>query len=128
MEQHTLLQREECVRGPFAPAWVARHITHWDPGSRAWEAGNKGARHQSAVGRDGSPGLLGVGVWPVLELLLMPQDVYGFSTSDRISARHHRDAVWRVPADALRVGQRDLAGGRNWAIFRQSCCVAQRCC
>lgn len=67
MEQHTLLQREESPRSPAAPSLRrlggSRHITHWDPEDLgAWECRQQGhCPTQSAlVGRDGSPGLLGV--------------------------------------------------------------------
>lgn len=67
MEQHTLLQREESPRSPAAPSLRrlggSRHITHWDPE----DLGSVGGRQQghcptqsALVGRDGSPGLLGV--------------------------------------------------------------------
>lgn len=89
MEQHTLLQREESPRSPAAPSLRrlggSRHITHWDPEDLgAWEAGNKGIARRNLLWSVVTVHL-GYSVWtlwPVLELL-MPQDVYGFSTSDK---------------------------------------------
>ncbi len=77
------------------------------------------------VGRDGSPGLHSVWtLWPVLEVL-MPRDVYGFSTSDKFLLGTIATAFCRY----LRGGQRDLAGGRNWATFGNRVANSvQRCC
>lgn len=67
MEQHTLLQREESPRSPAAlfaqaPGWLTSHHALGSRGSRS--VGGRQQGHcptQSAlVGRDGSPGLLGV--------------------------------------------------------------------
>lgn len=101
MEQHTLLQREESPRSPAAPSLRrlggSRHITHWDPEDLgAWEAGNKGIARRNLLWSVVTVHL-GYSVWtlwPVLELL-MPQDVYGFSTSgvcgpDRLRRRQLR--------------------------------------
>lgn len=66
MEQHTLLQREESPRSPAAPSLRRLGLTsHHALGSRGSRSvGGRQQGHcptQSAlVGRDGSPGLLGV--------------------------------------------------------------------
>lgn len=122
MEQHTLLQREESPRSPAAPSLRrlggSRHITHWDPEDLgAWEAGNKGIARRNLLWSVVTVHL-GYSVWtlwPVLELL-MPQDVYGFSTSDKFllgTIATLFGAFLRMPYALASA----IFGGRNWATF-----------
>ncbi|CAM4300503.1 Nitrite facilitator 1 [Mycobacterium basiliense] len=131
MEQQMLLQREETPSSSGDPKAASvfsnasakcrvgsRHISHWDAEDLvAWEAGNKLIARRNLFWSVVTVHL-GYSVWtlwPVL-VLFMPQNVYGFSASDKFLL----DVVATLVGAGLRVPYSmatTIFGGRNWAIF-----------
>lgn len=118
MHQQTLPPRvEPCdnvARGRRGP----RHISHWDAEDvAAWEAGNKLIARRNLLWSIVTVHL-GYSVWtlwPVMELF-MPQNVYGFSTGDKLLLGITATLVGaclRMPYSLATA----VFGGRNWAIF-----------
>ena len=113
MDQQTLAQRAVGGngRGP-------RRISHWDAEDVvAWEAGNKVIARRNLLWSVVTVHL-GYSVWtlwPVMELF-MPQNVYGFSTGDKLLmciTATLVGACLRMPYSLATA----VVGGRNWAIL-----------
>ncbi len=117
MYQQTLPQQVESCDDVAVIRRGARHISHWDAEDVvAWEAGNKVIARRNLLWSVVTVHL-GYSVWtlwPVMALF-MPQNVYGFSTGDKM--------LLGITATLVGAGLRmpySLAtavfGGRNWAI------------
>lgn len=93
-------------------------FTSWDPeDSAAWEAGNKlVARRNLVWGIVTSH--IGFSIWYLFSVmvLFMPEDIYGFSTSDKLLI----DATASLVGAAVRIPYPMLNakfGGRNWTFW-----------
>ncbi|MHA7649355.1 nitrate/nitrite transporter [Mycobacterium sp. ML4] len=118
MHQQTLPRKVESCDNAASRRRGPRHISHWDAEDLvAWEAGNKVIARRNLLWSVITVHL-GYSVWtlwPVMELF-MPQNVYGFSTSDKL--------LLGITATLVGAGLRmpyslatNVFGGRNWAIF-----------
>lgn len=121
MYQQTLPQRLKSCDDGAGNRRGSRHISHWDAEDVvAWEAGNKIIARRNLLWSVVTVHL-GYSVWtlwPVIGLF-MPQNVYGFSTGDKL--------LLGITATLVGAGLRmpySLAtavfGGRNWAILSSS--------
>ncbi len=118
MYQETLWQRVESCDDVASSRRGSRHISHWDAEDVvAWEAGNKVVARRNLLWSVVTVHL-GYSVWtlwPVMELF-MPQNVYGFSTGDKLLLGITATLVGaclRMPYSLATA----VFGGRNWAIF-----------
>ncbi|TDL00770.1 NarK/NasA family nitrate transporter [Mycobacterium paragordonae] len=118
MYQQTLPQRVESCDNFVSGRRGPRHISHWDAEDvAAWEAGNKLIARRNLLWSVVTVHL-GYSVWtlwPVMELF-MPQNVYGFSTGDKLLLGITATLVGaclRMPYSLATA----VFGGRNWAIL-----------
>lgn len=118
MDQQTLPRRvqphDDVASSPRGP----RRIAHWDAEDVvAWEAGNEAVARRNLLWSVVTVHL-GYSVWtlwPVMELF-MPQNVYGFSTGDKLLlgiVATLVGACLRLPYSLATA----VFGGRNWAIL-----------
>ncbi|MDP7727307.1 MULTISPECIES: NarK/NasA family nitrate transporter [Mycobacterium] len=118
MHQQTLPPRVQPCDNITSGRRGPRHISHWDAEDvDAWEAGNKLIARRNLLWSIVTVHL-GYSVWtlwPVMELF-MPQNVYGFSTGDKLLLGMTATLVGaclRMPYSLATA----VFGGRNWAML-----------
>ncbi|MDP7707325.1 NarK/NasA family nitrate transporter [Mycobacterium sp. TY815] len=124
MDLQTLPRRAESCDVVAANRRGPRHISHWDAEDVvAWEAGNKLIARRNLLWSVVTVHL-GYSVWtlwPVMELF-MPQNVYGFSTGDKlllVITAALVGACLRMPYSVATA----VLGGRKWAIISSAALI-----